>query len=203
VRSKRSKNKASLFQPLAIVNLVVSNTNKAKLQRISEISIHHPYISIPYNVTKSAVAMFINEIIYKAIKEDNGDEELFEFLQNSLMLLDLKTDNCANFHIYFMIHLSRYLGFYPQGKYTDSTSIFDLREGSFVQNITLHPHFLTAPDSILLNNFIVAGSTNYEQLKLTKEQRKQLLMALITFYRLHVTSFGEIKSYSILEEVVA
>jgi len=203
VRGKRSKNKASLFQPLALVDLVVSNTNKGKLQRISEISIHHPYTSIPYHVIKSSIAIFINEILYKAIKEDHGDEELFDFIQNSLLLLDLKNENCANFHIYFMIQLSRYLGFSPQGKYTSSTSIFDLREGSFVQNLPSHPHYLTATYSTLLNDFISAGHENYEQLKLTKEQRKQLLMALITFYQLHVTSFGEIKSYTILEEVIA
>ncbi|MGQ0827377.1 MAG: DNA repair protein RecO, partial [Bacteroidota bacterium] len=200
---KRSKNKVSLFQPLALVDLIVPNTNKGKLQRISEISIHHPYTSIPYHVIKSSIAIFINEIVYKAIKEeDHGDEELFDFIYNSLLLLDLKNDKAANFHIYFMIQLSRYLGFYPQGKYTISTSIFDLREGSFIQNLPSHPHYLTPPYTIFFNDFLNAGHENCEQIKLSKDQRKQLLMALITFYQLHVTSFGEIKSHSILEEVI-
>ena len=75
VRSKKSKNKASLFQPLALVELEVSNTNKGSLQRISEINILHPYSDIPYNIVKSSIAIFLNEILYKAIKEEHADED--------------------------------------------------------------------------------------------------------------------------------
>lgn len=203
VRSKTSKNKATLFQPLSLIDMVVSNSNKGLLQRISEITVQHPYHSIPYNVIKSSIAIFINEVLYKAIKEEHSDEELFEFIKNSLLMLDLKTDNCSNFHIYFMIQLSRYLGFYPQGKYTPVTPVFDLQEGCFVAHLPSHPHHLSTSLSVLLYDLIAAGHEKYADIKLAKDQRKQLLLALITFYQLHITSFGEIKSYVILEEVIA
>ena len=202
VRSKKSKNKATLFQPLSLVDMVVSNTTKGKLQRISEINILHPYSTIPYDIIKSTIALFLNEILYRSIKEEHPDDELFEFINNSLLMLDLKSDSCSNFHIYFMIQLSRYLGFYPQGKYTSITSVFDLREGCFVDHLPNHPHYLMAPYSELLNDFIRTGYEELHLLKINKVQRKQLLQALITFYRLHVTSFGEIRSYAILEEVI-
>ncbi len=188
VRSKKSKNKAALFQPLVLVDMVISNSNKGKLQRISEISIHHPYSSIPYNIIKSTIALFINEILYKSIKEEHPDDELFEYIKNSLLMLDIKNDSCSNFHIYFMIQLSRYLGFYPQGKYTSETPLFDLQEGCFVNYVPHHPHYLIAPFSELLNDFIIEGHEKFQEIKLNKPQRKQLLQALITFYQLHVTS---------------
>jgi DNA repair protein RecO (recombination protein O) len=199
VRSKKSKNKAVLFQPLALVEMIVSGSEKNNLQRISEISIEHPYSTIPYHIIKSTIAIFINEILYRSIKEEHADMDMFEYIKNSLLLLDLKTDNLSDFHIRFMLQLSRYLGFYPQGKYSAETPIFDLQEGRFVKHIPGHSHYLNTAHSLLLNDFIITGN---DQLKLTKLQRKELLQTLILFYRLHIASFGEIKSHTVLEEVM-
>jgi len=203
IRSKNSKNKASLFQPLAIVELQVTASNKGKLERISEINSLHPYKTIPYNIIKSSIAIFINEILYRAVKEEHSDEELFEFICNSLLLLDLEEGNCSNFHLYFMVELSRYLGFYPQGKYSATTSIFNLQEGFFVNQTPSTPHYLLPSISCLLYDFMGSGVDNFSQVVITNDQRKKLLSGLITFYRLHVTSLGEIKSHLVLEEVVA
>ncbi len=203
VRSKKSKFKANIFQPLALVDMVVSNSDKAGLQRISEINISYSYTDIPYNIIKSSIAFFLNEVLYKAVKEQHSDENLFEYIKNSLQLLDLKQDNCSNFHIFFMIQLSRYLGFFPQGKYSSDTSLFDLLEGRFISSLPNHQLYLTGQYSILLNDFITAGADTIHQMKIDKNQRKQLLEYLIKFYQLHIASFGEIKSLEILEQVIA
>jgi len=203
VRSKKSKSKASLFQPLALVEMVVSNSDKTELQRISEINILYPYTDIPYNIIKSSIALFLNEVVYKAVKEQHADENMFEFIKNSLQVLDLKQDSCSNFHIFFMIQLSRYLGFFPEGQYSASTSIFDLQEGRFVYQFPRHTNYLNEIDSQLLDDLINAEYATVQQLKIDKTQRKQLLQALIKFYQFHISSFGEIKSYDILEQVIA
>lgn len=202
VRSKRSKNKATLFQPLALVDMVVSNSNKGSLQRISEITILHPYSEIPNNIVKSSIAIFLNEILYKALREEHSDEDLFDYIKNSLLVLDLKHDNCSNFHIFFMIQLSRFLGFYPQGKHTVETPIFDLKEGRFTNHTPTHVHYLTEQNSELLNNFIGATYETIADLKIDSVRRKELLQAMIAFYQLHITSFKEIRSQEILEEVI-
>jgi DNA repair protein RecO (recombination protein O) len=201
-RSKKSKYKASLFQPLALVEMVVSNVNKNSLQRLSELNISHPYSSLPYDIIKSSIALFLNEVLYKAIHEGNPDEDLFDFIENSLLILDLKQENCSNFHIQFMVQLSRYLGFYPQGDFTYQTSIFDLREGCFVRNTPTHSFYLGNKLSTLLNNF---RATNYELMHtiiLDKTERKQLLNALILYYQLHIDTFKELKSQEVLQQVI-
>ncbi len=203
VRKKKSKFKASIFQPLALVDLVVSNTDKAKLQRISEISISCAYIDIPYNIIKSSIALFLNEVLYKAVKEQHADENLFEFIKNSLQLLDLKHDNCSNFHGFFMISLSRYLGFFPEGKYTVTTPVFDLQEGHFVGRIPAHPFFLEEKQSYLFYELLNSEYDTIHLLKMDKNQRKQLLQSIIKFYQLHISSFAEIKSMEVLEQVIA
>lgn len=203
VRGKKSKFKAPVFQPLTLVDMVVSNTDKAKLQRISEINIHYPYNDIPYNIIKSSIALFLNEVLYKAIKEQHSDENLFEFLKNSLQLLDLNHHNCSNFHVFFMVQLSRYLGFFPEGQCTATTPVFDLLEGRFVGSLPNHPNYLNPIQSKLLNQLINGEYSTIHQLEMDKHQRRQLLQSLIKFYQLHITSFGEIKSLEVLEQVIA
>lgn len=202
VRNKKSKNKASLFQPLAIVELVVSNSEKGNLQRISEINMHYPYVDIPYNISKSSIALFINEVLFKAINVEHPDENMFDFIQSSLQILDLDHKNCSNFHICFMIQMSRFLGFYPQGKYSSENSLFDMQEGRYVNHLPNHSYYMNSQQSSLLSDLINTGYESIHLIKMDKNQRKDLLTNLITYYRLHITFFGEIKSIQILEEVI-
>ena len=203
VRSKKTKFKAPIFQPLTLVDIVVSNSDKAKLQRISEINILYPYTDIPYNIIKSSIALFLNEVLYKAIKEQHPDEHLFEYIKNSLQILDLKHDNCSNFHVFFMIQLSRYLGFFPAGNYSATSSFFDLQEGLFVSHLPRHSHYLNVMHSNLFNELINSEYDIIQEIKIDKNQRKELLKSLIKFYQLHITTFGEIKSLEVLEQVIA
>jgi DNA repair protein RecO (recombination protein O) len=101
-----------------------------------------------------------------------------------------------------MLQLSRFLGFYPQGNHSGDYSIFDLQEGRFVNFLPNHLHYLKSQNSKLLNDFLVADYAGALQLTLDKVQRKQLLNALILFYQLHISTFKEIKSHQILEEVI-
>lgn len=203
VRSKKSTKKARLFQPLALVEMVVSNSNKGTLQRISEITPLHPYSEIPFDMVKSSIVFFLNEVLYKSLGEEQADEDLFDFIKNSMLLLDLKHENCSNFHAFFMIQLSRFLGFFPEGKCTEQNPIFDLKEGRFVKILPRHPHYLNPEMSKIFYACIGSGYDKIQLLKISNMERKNIVDALILFYRLHLHSFSEIKSQKVLEEVIA
>jgi DNA repair protein RecO (recombination protein O) len=203
VRSKKSKFKAGIFQPLALVDMVVSNTDKAGLQRITEIAVSNPYTDIPFAINKSSLVLFLNEVLYKTIKEQHADEAMFDFIKNSLLVLDLTHDNCSNFHIFFMIQLSRYLGFFPEGQHTSIIQAFDLVEGRFVGQFPIHNNYLDSALSKLFSDLIRSEYASIHLLKIDRQQRKQLLQALIRFYQLHIEGFGEIKSNEILEQVIS
>ncbi len=188
VRSKKSKSSAKLFQPLALVEVVVSNTN---------------YVEIPYNIVKSSIAIFLNEVLNKSLSEEHADAELFDYIKNALLVLDLTHHNCANFHVFFMVQLSRQLGFFPQGKYTAEASIFDLREGRFVNQLPDHFYYLSSKNSKLLYDLILCSYENIQDLKINQAERKELLHAMVLFYQLHIASFKEIRSMEILEEVIS
>jgi DNA repair protein RecO (recombination protein O) len=202
-RSKKSKNKGNLFQPLALVDIVVSGSERASLKRITELATNHAYTDLPYNIIKSSIALFINEILVHVFREPHPDEDLFQFIKSSLLMLDLSTDNCANFHLSFMLQLSRFLGFYPQGAHSRDSSVFDLQEGRFVNYIPSHPHYLTSAPAALLSDLLKAGYSGAVSISMSRAERRQLLNALVLFYQLHITSFGTIRSAEVLEEINA
>jgi len=201
VRNKKSGNKAQLFQPLALVDIVISGTEKNKLKRINEIAVNYHYSDLHLNIIKSAVGIFINEILYKSLKEEHADEDLFEFIFHSLQILDLKQEDYSNFHISFLLQLTKYLGFFPQGEYSDVYSYFDLQEGKYTFHLPKHPYFITAELSQKLYLFLTLTYEDAGLIKMSSTQRNALLQALLVFYRLHVSNFGEIKSLDVLKEI--
>lgn len=201
-RGKKSSVKANLFQPLALVDIVIYHKENKQLQRIKEVRIESPFVSIPYSLSKASIVLFLNEILYKTIREEEPDANLFEFIYKSLQILDLKKDNWVNFHLLFLVQLSKYLGFYPQGRFSETTNYFDLKEGKFMEKQSLYPHFLSPLLSNLLSQLL--GST-YDTLpnnSISNTARRELLEQLIIYYQLHGTGIYEIKSHHVLEEVI-
>jgi DNA repair protein RecO (recombination protein O) len=201
-RSKKSKNKISVFQPLTLVELVSKGNPKNSLQRISEITITQPYNHIPYDIIKSSMVIFLNEVLVKCLKESQPDEELFGFLKNSLLILDIYEGNCANFHISFMMQLSRFFGFYPQGKFSDETPLLDLREGGFTGSMPSHSFYLEKKQAESFSVLLFSGYDTLKDLKIDNINRRNVLNALILLYQIHVDSFGTLKSKEILEEII-
>jgi len=202
-RSKKSKTKATLFQPMSLVELEVSNSQKSTLQHISEIAIQHPYTEIPYNIVKSSIALFLNEVLFRSLKEEHPDEDLFSFIKNSFLILGIKIESCSNFHLSFLVQVSKFFGFYPQGSFSETNSFFDLCEGRFYSKIPSHNNYLTPPDALLLNQLMDSSFETIHELKIGAIKRKMMLNSLIFFFQFHIPSFGEVKSVAVLEQVVS
>ncbi len=202
VRNKKAKVKANLLQPLSLLDMVVYHKERTGLQRISEIQPNIAFTSIPYNVVKSSIALFLNEILYKAIREEEVNSNLFEFIYNSTCILDLKANNFHNFHLFFMMQLSKYLGFYPLGVYSESESYFNLKEGAFQSSQPLHQHYLNYPLSQIAYQITISSYETLDTIILDKLQRKELLQKIIDYFELHLTSFSQVKSHHVLEEVM-
>jgi DNA repair protein RecO (recombination protein O) len=111
VRSKSSKGRIALFQPLTLLDMVVYYKENASIKRIKEVKCLHPYQTLQTDIRKSSIAMFINELLNKAVKEENHAQELFEFLLQSLIFLDDQKTDFENFHLMLLLKLSKFLGF--------------------------------------------------------------------------------------------
>src|ERR1051326_6229774 len=132
-KRKKAGIKANLFQPLSILNLVVYKKEKKQLQTLKEAKPEIHFNSIPHDLVKTSILFFINEILVKCLHEVEKNPALFSFLHETVQTLDSAEKNFSNLHLIFLVRLSRFLGFYPQGKFTETNSLFDLREGRFVR----------------------------------------------------------------------
>ncbi|MFC2152729.1 DNA repair protein RecO [Bacteroidota bacterium] len=201
VRSKKSKIKANMFQPLFLLDMEVYYKPKRDLQRAKEIQSAFVFTTLPYDLKKSTLAIFIAEILYKTIREQEPNKELFNYLFNSIQLLDLKEKGISNFHLYFLIHLTKYLGFFPSNNYSEINCYFDLKAGSFVQIKPMHLSILEKDQSIFFNKMLNFSEDQHEELKLKYKDRIILLEKLIEYYILHNDGISNIKSLDIFKEV--
>lgn len=200
-RRKKSHIKINLFQPLYALDLEIYYNPKRELQSIKEYNIITPFVSIPYSIQKSTIALFLGEMLYRFLLEEEANSPLFEYLLNSIRYLDNTEKSVSNFHLLFLIQLTKYLGFNPNDNFSEQTPVLDLKNGVFVQAIPNHTNYLNLKESRLFYNL---QSTSFEKtnlLKLSSASRTNLLARIIEFYKLHQSFLGEIKSFQIMKEV--
>lgn len=201
VRSKKAKIKANILQPLFLLDMEVYHKPKRDLQRVKEVQNDFIFNSLPYDIRKSTVALFIAEILYKTIQEQEPNSDLFSYLYNSIQVFDLKEEGATNFHLYFLIHLTKYLGFFPENNYSETYPYFDLKAGRFVQLKPLHLFFLYKDDSAILSGLIVFSENQHDQLKITSSSRINILEKILDYYSLHNEGVSNVKSLSVLKDV--
>lgn len=182
VRSKSSKNRIALYQPLTLLHLVVYHRENANIERIKEISCLHPYRTLQSDVKKATLAMFVNELLNKTVKEESHAGEIFQFICDSLIVLDTLESGFENFHLLFMLNLSRYLGFGVH-------SVHQILSGRTTDKET----------EALLQELLTAQYDT--RLKISNMQRRTILDLLVKFYHEHMEHLGEIKSLQVLREV--
>lgn len=197
VRSSRSKTKASLLQPLTVLDLEFLHRENKSLLFIKEFKRHYTYQSLPFDVLKTSVAMFILEVMNKSIREQDANIELFEFLLAALYQLDETPRLHPDFHLVFMVQFSRHLGFGPQENYTAANCYFEMSEGLFTDR-SQGPYILNKEESFLMHVLIRANFYNKSHEAMHRLARKHMLQQIIKYYQLHLENFT-LKSPDVLE----
>lgn len=198
---KKKGNKAgNILQPPSLINLVFSYNPKSNLQFAKEYSLDHIFNSIPFDTYKSAVAIYISELIYKSVTESETNNELFDFLHHAFLSLDEESGTVADYPLHFTIDLTKFHGFYPLGKFTKTTPYFDSQSGRFCQNMPFHEDFIENELSVVLSAFLEDKHTKASQ-QLSSNQRFTLLIRLLEYYRLHLPGFIPLKSPAVLREI--
>jgi len=196
---RSSKNrKAHLFQPLTILELEVYFKANRDLQKIKEVKNHSPFMHLTGDPVKSSVALFLAEILNKTLREEESNEELFDFLDSHIQFLDITDQGIANFHLYFLLRLSRHLGFNPGVPPAKSGLWFDLSIGSFTTIPPLHDAFLTPELTALLIRFLSVQASDLASIIVDRDKRMELLDGILRYYYLHLEGLGEIRSHQVL-----
>ena len=188
VRTKSAKTKVALFQPLTILDLVVYHNKSKDIHRISELKCSFNFHTIPYNIKKTSIALFLTELINQTLYEEGENEQVFEFIHESIVTFDCLSDAYENFHLQFMLQLSRYLGIEPD------SAIDMLKEVGHAK--MYDKSFIEKVDFFIKSNF-------EQHYKLSKSNRNEILMLIIDYFRFHYDSIREFKSVQVLKEVLS
>jgi len=202
VRKKKSKTPFNLFQPLSILEMVVYEKASRDMQNTKEVKAGYIYSTIPYEIKKSSIVVFLNELIYKAVKEEEPNRQLFQFIYHSLVYLDKAEDNYQDFHLSFMLHLTRYLGFPPSNNYQAQQQIFDLQEGKYTSLNLGDAMSIKEPLSQLF--YSLSQNQDYsKRMSISRKERLLLIDKILLYYQIHLPGFNEMKSLGVLLEVMA
>ena len=202
--TKKGSGKANLFQPAAILDLVVYHNELKQLNRIKEFKWSHLYKNILSDVPKNAVSLFMVELLTKCLKQPEVNEDLFNFCEDAFIHLDESTPAVmANFSLYFALHLSSLLGFQIHNVYSAKNHFLDLQEGNFTNIQPDHLNFMEGKFAEITSDLLkVLQPSELEQIKLNHETRRQLLHAYEVFFALHIQEFGTMKTLPVLREVL-
>lgn len=200
-KSAKAKLQKQLFQPLTLLDLEYDFRSRLQLQKLRDAAIIHPYSSLVIEPDKITVGMFLSEFLCHALYGEQTNEQLFDYVADSLMWLDDSPKSSANFHLVFMMRLTRFLGFYP---YTDGYvegCVFDLRSGSFSITVPSHRDYLDSAESSLISLMMRMNYPTMHLFRMSRQQRNRLLDIIIQYYRLHLPAFPEMKSLDVLRYI--
>lgn len=203
VKKPKAKIPINVLQPLHLLDMVVYHKQNTQIQRVSEARPMPMFKSIPYDVIKNTIIQFLNEVLYKSIRQQHVDEQLFEYLYNAICWFDETEELSVNFHLSFLMKLTRFLGFAPQPQARVDQKYFDLQDGNFTSLSPIHPYFTSSDEG---NSLMLLLNTSFEkniEIKFSNSYRRILLDKILIYFQLHTASFGQVKSHQILEEVLS
>jgi DNA repair protein RecO (recombination protein O) len=203
VKKPKAKIPMNVLQPLHLLDMVVYHKMNSQIQRVAEARPSPVFRSIPYQVVKNTMVQFLNEVLYKSIRQQHTDENLFDFIYNAISWFDETDEAGVNFHLAFLLKLSRFLGFAPHVQTRKDQKYFDLQGGDFTSIMPAHPNFIAEND---VGHFLLLFTTPFEKLneiKFSNATRRILLDKILVYYALHTASFGQIKSHQVLEDVLS
>jgi DNA repair protein RecO (recombination protein O) len=200
-RNKKSKSRAGFLQPLFLADLVTCQKQNREIQRAKEIKNTPVYQNIPFDVVKSTQAIFLAEMLYKTINEEESYPEMFDFIKNALLFFDIMEKNLANFHLYFLYRLTEYIGFLPDTTRQGFENWFDIKKGAVVPFEPSHPLFMNKEATQYFCTLTTLKFHEISEFKIPRNMRDYLLKKLIEYYQLHFDNLGEIKSLKVLHEV--
>ena len=203
-KGKSSPDQGSIFN-LSILDVVTYDSPKASMSNLREYEPKVALNEIRTDLNKSVIALFISELLYRSIKDGDGDRELFEWLCEAIVRLDAEEGSCANFHLWFLVEYSRKLGFLPRDNFNAENCFFDIVSARYIDRNTYRlgesKQFFPQQESALLH--IISTSTPEEvmALPLTGQQRSDFAARCIDFLSYHLETPLNVKSLSVLHEI--
>lgn len=201
VHSKKGGTKAVYFQALQILDIELYYKEGRNLNSIKEVSIAYKLNTIPVNIYRGSIAMFASEIVYRTLNETEANNSLYNYIRESIIYLDSSEEEVPNFHLGFLVGLSRYLGILPSYGENSNGTFFDIQNGNFCNTPPLHGYYLEKEHTLLLKQFLGSTINDCEKIKLTGKTRGAFLQSILNFFSFHLPGIKKVKSLEVLSQL--
>ena len=202
-KTAKSKMKKQFFQPLSLLEIEADIRQKVQLQKLKDVRLASPFTSIPFHPHKLSMALFLAEFLYHALRSEQRNELLYDYVESSIQWLDGQDSQFANFHLVFLIRMSGFLGFYPNLDNYKAGDYFDLRESVFLPSPPVHRDFLFPEEAEKVQLMMRMDFPTMHLFQMSHGERNRLLEVSLLYYRLHLPDFPEMKSITVLQELYA
>ena len=196
----KSKIKAGIIQPLSQLEFILSIKENKEVHQLVEAKSIYSYQHLSTDFYKLCIAQFINEVLYRCLKEQTRNEELYEFVTNIFQWLDSNDKNFSDLHLYFLFAFSKYLGFYPLNNYSPANKYFDAREGQYHSYSQSFPLSFDEKQSRLFLQLFSFSLNDHQPFN--RMDRLDLLECLMVYYKFHIPGLNEFKSFNVLQETL-
>lgn len=198
LKSKKGSSKTIYYQALSQLQFEeVFKTNRS-LQGINDVKFSYIYRSVHTNIYKSSIVLFLSEILSNALKEEEKNESLYNYLEIALQYLD-NSEQYSNFHLLFLLKLTRYLGFQPENRNLEFP-YFNLESGIF-ESFNHGIYSISGENLTLLKQLLGINFDALQSIKINAKQRREFLNVLLHYFELHLDGFKKPKSLQVLNEV--
>ena len=200
-KSQKGRLKKQFFQPMTLIEVEYDLRPRSQLQKLLDTRLSVAYASIPFSAEKLAISLFTAEFLYYALRSEQRNEPLFAYISDSMQWLDMVESGFANFHLTFLMRMSRFLGFYPNlGHYVEGC-VFDLRAACFSSQAPVHRDWLPPGEARVIHQLMRMDYPTMHLFKLSRQDRGRITEVIIYYYRLHIPQFPELRSLSVLQEL--
>lgn len=200
-KTNRTKVKKQLLQPLTILNMEFDFRPNARILHIKDASLAWAFASIPFDEYKLSISLFLAEFILYTTREEQQNEALFQYIENSVIWLDTCRRSCSNFHLVFMLRLSKFIGFLPNTDNKEEGNFFDLRNGCFTAEAPIHQDFLQPGEACKIKTLMRMNYDTMHLFAFSRNERNRCAELILKYYRLHIPGFPEPKSLAVLHDV--
>lgn len=198
---KASNMRRARLQPLSVITTDLNYKGNTELQRLGSVSCAEIWNDIYFHPAKRTLALFISEFLHRLLNATMPDSGLYDFLVDSIRLLDRIDKGVENFHIPFLVSMLAFSGIQPDVSGYKAGHVFDFAAGGF-----LPPSEATGPvvegEAARWIPFIARlDFSNMRSLRLTSSGRRQIMYGLLNYYSFHFPGLGNLKTPGILLEM--
>ncbi len=193
VRKQKAKITMAMLQPLCLVDAEVYHKSQGDIQRLNELRLEPVLHGLLSDPGRSVVAMFAAEMLSRAIREEEGQQELFDYLSHQIQRLDIHPQPIYAL-LQMLLGLSAWLGFQPERR-GESGNWLNLSEGRFEAQRDQRSAYARPESADQLA--LLLEQTNIENMSVHRNSLRDIVL----LYQLHLPGFKAPRATAMLEEL--